>query len=124
MMLIEAAYRKRLATPRRRTIETEETSASAVSMTSSSLVVRSASTFQTAHSGLRRSHKRGRCLWLRHHALRPERIQQQRRAEPAGGNHCSGTPALRIPSKIGSSWARYVGSSLRAALVTRAWERA
>ena len=26
--------------------------------------------------------------------------------------HCSGTPALRRPSRMGSSWARYVGSSL------------
>jgi hypothetical protein len=42
MMLIEAAYPKRLGTPRRRRIKAEETSASAVSMTSSSLVVRSA----------------------------------------------------------------------------------
>jgi hypothetical protein len=34
MMLIEAAYPKRLETPQRRTIETEETSAPADSMTS------------------------------------------------------------------------------------------
>ena len=34
------------------------------------------------------------------------------RGEAAGGGHCSGTPALRRPSKMGSSWARYVGSSL------------
>jgi hypothetical protein len=47
MMLIEAAYPKRLATPRRRTIETEETSAPADSTTSPSLVVRFARTLQT-----------------------------------------------------------------------------
>ena len=59
-MLIEAAYPKRLGTPRRRTIEAEETSAPADSMTSPSLVVRSARTLQTPHAGLRRGHKRGR----------------------------------------------------------------
>jgi hypothetical protein len=36
MMLIEAAYPKRLETPQRRVIEAEETSASTDSMTSSS----------------------------------------------------------------------------------------
>src|SRR5580704_13401459 len=36
------------------------------------------------------------------------------RGEATGGGHCSGTPALRIPSKKGSSEARYVGSSLTA----------
>ena len=28
------------------------------------------------------------------------------RSEAAGGGHCSGTPALRRPSRMGSSWAR------------------
>ena len=60
MMLIEAAYPKRLGTPRRRTMETEETSAPADNMMSPSLVVRSARTLQTAHAGLDRGHKRGR----------------------------------------------------------------
>ncbi len=36
--------------------------------------------------------------------------------------HSSGTPALRRPSKMGSSWARYVGSSLCAVQKTRARE--
>ena len=43
--------------------------------------------------------------------------------EAAAGGHCSGSPALRIPSRMGSSWARYVGSSLLAARAARAWER-
>ena len=42
----------------------------------------------------------------------------------AGGGHCSGTPALRRPSKIGSSWARYVGSSLIAGQGARTREMA
>src|SRR4029077_15220976 len=60
----------------------------------------------------------------RHHALRPERIQQQRRAEATGGGHCSGTPALRRPSRTDSVWARYVGSSLIAVQAARAREMA
>ena len=100
----------------------EEPSASAVHIRSSSLVVRSARTFQTAHSGLRRITKRGRCIWLRHHALGPVRIQQQRRTEATGGGHCSGTSALRRPSIMGSSPARNVGSSLIAVQVARARE--
>jgi hypothetical protein len=79
-MLIEAGYPKRLGTPQRRMIEAEETPASADSITSPSLVVRSALTLQTPHAGLLRGHKRRRCVWLRHHALRPESIQQERRA--------------------------------------------
>ena len=54
-----------------------------------SLVVRSARTLQTAQLGLRRGHKRRRCVWLQHHALRPERIQQEpsaRTAEPVGAD--------------------------------------
>ena len=38
------------------------------------------------------------------------------------GGHCSGTPALRRPSKMGSSSARYVGSSLIAVQRARARE--
>ncbi len=38
------------------------------------------------------------------------------------GGHCSGTPALRRPSRMGSSWARYVGSSLIAVQAARARE--
>ena len=75
-MLIEVAYPKRLETPRRRRIKAEETSAPAVSMTSSS----PARTLRTPRVGLRGGHKRRRCVWLQHHALRPERIQQERRA--------------------------------------------
>ena len=41
------------------------------------------------------------------------------RGEAAGGGHCSGTPALRMPSKMGSSWAGYVGSSLAADQLAR-----
>src|SRR5580693_8865780 len=36
-----------------------------------------------------------------------------------GGDHCSGTPDLRMPSRIGSNWERYVGSSLIAVQVAR-----
>jgi hypothetical protein len=32
--------------------------------------------------------------------------------EPADGDHCSGTPALRRASSVRSIWTRYVGSSL------------
>src|SRR4029077_19293038 len=124
MMLIEAAYPKCLGTPRQRRIKGEETSAAAVSMTSSSLVVRSAPALQTSHAGLPRGHKLGRCVWSRHHALWPERIQQQRRGEATGRGHCSGTPALRRPSRTDSVWARYVGSSLIAVQAARAREMA
>jgi hypothetical protein len=41
--------------------------------------------------------------------------------DEAGRGHCSGTPALPIPWRRGSSWARYVGSSLIA--VQAAWAR-
>ena len=44
------------------------------------------------------------------------------RGEAARGGHCSGTPALRMPSKMGSSWARNVGSSLHAVQRARARE--
>jgi hypothetical protein len=36
-----------------------------------------------------------------------------------GGGHCSGTPTLRMPSRLGSSWERYVGSSLIAVQAAR-----
>ena len=36
--------------------------------------------------------------------------------------HSSGSPALRMPSRMGSSWARYVGSSLIATQKVRARE--
>ena len=39
-----------------------------------------------------------------------------------GAGHCSGTPALRRPSRTGSSWARNVGSSLTAVQTARARE--
>ena len=39
--------------------------------------------------------------------------------EPAGLAHYSGTPAFRMPSRIGSSWARYVGSSHLSAKLAR-----
>src|SRR5271165_4302135 len=38
--------------------------------------------------------------------------------------HCSGTPALRMPSRMGSIWARYVGSSLVAVQRARTRETA
>ena len=44
------------------------------------------------------------------------------RSEATGGGHCSGTPALRIPSKKGSSEARYAGSSLTALQKARSRE--
>ena len=57
-------------------------------------------------------------------APRARRLCDTDRGEAAGGGHCSGTPALRRPSRMGSSWARYVGSSLLAAQRVRAWEMA
>jgi len=44
------------------------------------------------------------------------------RGEAASGGYCSGAPALRMPSKMASSWARYVGSSLIAVQAARARE--
>jgi hypothetical protein len=77
-MLTEAAYPKCLGTPRRRRIETGETSAPADSMASRSLVVRSARTLQTPPVEWR---SRAAALRLvQHHALRLERIQP----EPSG----------------------------------------
>ncbi len=39
-----------------------------------------------------------------------------------GGGHCSGTPALRMPSRMGSVWTRYVGPPLIAIQAARARE--
>src|SRR5271166_3527160 len=47
-------------------------------------------------------------------AALPENVGGQDRGEPAGGGHCSGTPALRRPSIMRSSPVWYVGSSLLA----------
>ena len=61
-------------------------------------------------------------LVLAHQARVADDVGGEDRGEAAGGGHCSGTPALRRPSKIGSSWARYVGSSLIAVQAARARE--
>jgi hypothetical protein len=75
MMLIEAAYPKRLGTPQRRRIEAEETSSAPEdSMTSSSHFA------DAPRRPSSRVTRAGRCVWLRHHALRPELFQQ----EPSG----------------------------------------
>ena len=58
-------------------------------------------------------------LVLAHQAAVADDVGGEDRCEAAGGGHCSGTPALRMPSKIGSSWARYVGSSLLAVRAAR-----
>ena len=67
---------------------------------------------------------RTRCLpMLAHRPRRPRLVLTHKpavaddvggedRGKAAGGGHCSGTPALRMPSKMGSSWARYLGLSL------------
>jgi hypothetical protein len=48
----------------------------------------------------------------------------RRGARRGGGDgHCSGTPAFRRPSRTGSIWARYVGSSLIADQAPPARER-
>src|SRR5271155_3873828 len=49
-------------------------------------------------------------------------VDGEDRAEAAGRGHCSGTPALRMPLRTGSIWARYVGSSLIADQLARARE--
>ena len=61
-------------------------------------------------------------LVLAHQARVADDVDGEDRGEPAGGGHCSGTPALRRPSRMGSSWARYVGSSLIAVQAARARE--
>ncbi len=60
------------------------------------------------------------CAWaapsprLVAHQGRADHVDGENRGRAAGGDHYLGTPALRMPSKTGSSWARYVGSSLNA----------
>ena len=61
-------------------------------------------------------------LVLAHEARVADDVGGEDRGEAAGGGHCSGTPALRRPSRMGSSWARYVGSSLLAVQAARARE--
>ena len=51
-------------------------------------------------------------LVLAHQPRVADDVGGEDRGEAAGGGHPSGTPALRMPSKMGSSCARYVGSSL------------
>ena len=46
------------------------------------------------------------------------------RGETADGGHSSATPALRRPSRIGSSWVRNIGLSLIALQAARAREMA
>src|SRR5271155_3237194 len=41
-----------------------------------------------------------------------DNVGDEDRGEPAGGDHSSGTPPLRVPSRTGSSCARQVGLSL------------
>src|SRR5580698_8124197 len=48
-------------------------------------------------------------LVLAHQARVADDVGGEDRGEAPGGGHCSGTPALRRPSKMGSSWAKYVG---------------
>ena len=47
---------------------------------------------------------------------------RRRARREARGGHSSGNPALRMPSKMRSSWARYVGSSLLAVQAARVRE--
>ena len=53
-----------------------------------------------------------RCVPRRPRSSGASSRRRRRRGSRRGRGHCSGTPALRRPSKMGSSWARYVGSSL------------
>src|SRR5271166_2185931 len=61
-----------------------------------------------------------RCLVLAHEARAADDVGGEDRGETAHRGHCSGTRALRRPSRMGSSWARYVGSSLIAVQYARA----
>src|SRR5271165_54956 len=45
-------------------------------------------------------------LVLAHQARIADDIDGENRGEAASRGHCSGTPAMRRPSKMGSSWAR------------------
>src|SRR5271168_4956997 len=53
-------------------------------------------------------------LVLAHQTRVSNDIDSEDRGEAARHGHCSGTPALRMPSRMGSSPARYVGSSVLA----------
>src|ERR1700733_4042030 len=55
-----------------------------------------------------------------HQASVADDVGREDRGETAGRGHDSGTPAMRMDSNRGSSWARYVGSSLSAVQSTRA----
>jgi hypothetical protein len=61
-------------------------------------------------------------LVLAHEPRIADDVGGEDRGEAAGGGHCSGTPALRMPSKNGSCPARYFGSSLGAVQSARARE--
>jgi hypothetical protein len=61
-------------------------------------------------------------LALAHQARVADAINGEDRGEATGSGQSSGTPALRMPSKTGLSWARYVGSSLLAVQVARTRE--
>src|SRR5580704_13341140 len=65
---------------------------------------------------------RGASFILAHEPRIANDVGGEDRGEATGGGHCSGTPALRIPSKKGSSEARYVGSSLTALQKARSRE--
>src|SRR6202011_5221321 len=59
-------------------------------------------------------------LVLAHEARVADHIGGEDRGKAAGGAHCSGTPALRRPSNMGSSWVRNVGLWLIAVQRARA----
>ena len=67
-------------------------------------------------------HPRRPRLVLAHEARVAGNVGGENRGEAAGGGHCSGTPALRKPARMGSSWAKYVGLSLIAVQAARARE--
>jgi hypothetical protein len=52
--------------------------------------------------------RRPRLIFV-HQALVAGDIDRRDRGKATGGGHCSGTPALRMPSKIGPCPARYLG---------------
>jgi hypothetical protein len=59
-----------------------------------------------------KSRPRRPSLILAHQARVADDVRGEDRGEAVGRGYCSGTPALRMPSKTGSSPARYVGSLL------------
>ena len=61
-------------------------------------------------------------LVLAHEPRAADHVGGEDGSDAAGGGHCSGTPALRRPSRMGLSWARYGGSSLIAVQAARARE--